>query len=65
MPSRAVGDAQAVTSTADSPMRTITEPSACFAYLPVSNERAVLLIVTSCLCISELIDDWVIGKWAI
>src|SRR5262245_13083609 len=36
MPSRAVGAAQAVTSTMVSPARTITEPSACFASRPVS-----------------------------
>src|SRR3990167_1858991 len=55
MPSRAFSDAQAVTRTTESPMRTMTEPSACFAYLPVSKERGVPLISTSRLymCASE------------
>ena len=58
MPSRGFGDAHAVTRTTESPIRTITDPSACFAYLPVSNEREVPLISSSLLyiCASELVD---------
>jgi hypothetical protein len=36
MPSRGLPAWQAVTSTMVSPIRTITEPSACLAHLPVS-----------------------------
>src|SRR5215216_2528835 len=56
MPSRAFGDAHAVTRTTESPIRTMTDPSACFAYLPVSNEREVPLISSSRLyiCASEV-----------
>src|SRR5688572_4664539 len=66
MPSRGFGDAQAVTRTTDSPMRTMTAPSACLAYLPVSKEREAPLISSSRLYIyaSEIIGDWamVIGQ---
>src|SRR5688572_13907339 len=66
MPSRGFGDAHAVTRTTESPMRTTTDPSACFAYLPVSKEREVPLTSSSRLyiCASELIGDWGIGDWA-
>ena len=37
MPSRGLAARQAVTSTTVSPERTMTEPSACLASLPVSN----------------------------
>jgi hypothetical protein len=39
-------DATAVDSTMVPPQRTTTEPSACFATLPVSIDRDVLLIWT-------------------
>src|SRR4026207_608454 len=51
MPSRGEGAAHAVTRTTESPTRTNPAPSACFAYFPVSKERGVPLMSTSCLCI--------------
>src|SRR5687767_601579 len=62
MPSRGFGDAHAVTRTTDSPMRTMTEPSACFAYLPVSKERGVPLISTSRLFICASEDHCRVGE---
>ena len=37
MPSRGFAEWQAVTRTTESPKRTMTEPSACLASLPVSS----------------------------
>ena len=37
MPSRGLPERHAVTSTTESPDRTMTEPPACLASLPVSN----------------------------
>ena len=42
MPSRALAARQAVTSTTESPKRTMTEPPACLASLPVSKLRGTV-----------------------
>src|SRR6185436_5136457 len=47
MPSRGDGARHAVTRTTESPKRTITEPPACLASLPVSNRRDWLLMEVS------------------
>src|SRR4051812_48593118 len=47
MPSRAVAALHALTSTTESPYRTMTAPSACLASRPVSRERVCWPTVTS------------------
>src|SRR5215510_5188642 len=47
MPSRGLAALLAVTSTTESPYRTITAPLACLASLPVSNRSGLPLIETS------------------
>src|SRR5687768_9551911 len=54
MPSRALEARHAVTRTTESPNRTMTEPLACLASLPVSNVRRLLLMVSSRVVIREL-----------
>ena len=46
MPSRGLAAWQAVTSTIVSPMRTMTEPSACLASLPVSMDRVLTDLIS-------------------
>src|SRR5215212_3363456 len=53
MPSRAFVAWHAVTSTTESPYRTMTEPSACFASLPVSNVSVLSPRVSSRVVIVE------------
>ena len=54
MPSRGLPEWQAVTSTIVSPIRTITEPCACLAHLPVSIVRERPPNEISLLCIGTL-----------
>src|ERR687898_2304886 len=65
MPSRGFGDAHAVTNTTESPMRTMTDPSACLAYLPVSKESEVPLISSSRLYICASENSLEIGRQVI
>src|ERR1700681_863438 len=51
MPSRALLDRHAVTSTTESPYRTMTEPPACLASLPVSKLSVLSPMMTSRVCI--------------
>src|SRR6478672_7414962 len=56
--SRGLAARHAVTSTTESPKRTMTEPSACLASLPVSKERVLEPIWTSRVCIRA----WSVGS---
>src|SRR5450631_953336 len=53
MPTRSPAARQAVTSTTESPMRTMTEPAACLASLPVSNLMILSPMATSRVVISS------------